>query len=265
MTSFDCTIANLTTTVSCDNAAFVDRLVAYLGPFVNSSGTPVCTVHCETKEPWTEPHDSETFVIAETVSGGFEFRDTASCGTVDSCALRATVQMLPDPKVFDRMLRMLYAHFLPYNNGLLLHSAAIAHRDHGFLFPGVSGTGKSTISRIAASKGEKVLSDEISAVRCVNSRQILFGTPFWGEFRGVNCADSYPLAAVLHPVKASALRFDTAAPAETVRALLRSVMHFRSSSTASETVLEVVSTVASTVPAHRMKFALSSNPWEVLS
>jgi hypothetical protein len=65
--------------------------------------------------------------------------------------------------------------------GIILHSACISWRGKGFLFSGVSGSGKSTISEIWLKEGEaEVLTDERVVIRDFNSELWAFGTPWHG-------------------------------------------------------------------------------------
>jgi hypothetical protein len=51
----------------------------------------------------------------------------------------------------------------------------------GYLFPGKSGAGKSTISGLLASRGHEVLSDDRVIVRKIEGHFRFFGTPWPGE------------------------------------------------------------------------------------
>jgi hypothetical protein len=65
--------------------------------------------------------------------------------------------------------------------GIILHSACISWKGRGFLFPGVSGSGKSTISEIWRNEDEaKVLTDERVIIRDCNSDLWAYGTPWHG-------------------------------------------------------------------------------------
>jgi hypothetical protein len=65
--------------------------------------------------------------------------------------------------------------------GIILHSACISWRGKGFLFPGVSGAGKSTIAEIWQKDGEaEVLTDERVIIREYHNNLWAFGTPWHG-------------------------------------------------------------------------------------
>ncbi len=65
--------------------------------------------------------------------------------------------------------------------GIILHSACISWKGRGFLFSGVSGSGKSTISEIWRKEDEaKVLTDERVIIRDCNKDLWAYGTPWHG-------------------------------------------------------------------------------------
>jgi len=65
--------------------------------------------------------------------------------------------------------------------GIILHSACISWKGRGYLFSGVSGAGKSTISEIwRKAKEAEVLTDERVLIREFNNDLWAFGTPWHG-------------------------------------------------------------------------------------
>jgi hypothetical protein len=100
------------------------------------------------------------------------------------------------PFAVDCVLRVLFATLLPRVGGMLIHGCGLRHAAIGVVFPGVSGTGKTTLAR-KAPDADDVLSDEIVAVRRLDDGWRVFGTPFWGDFaRGGISMRSWPLRTV---------------------------------------------------------------------
>jgi hypothetical protein len=80
---------------------------------------------------------------------------------------------------FDQLLTV---HVLSMAGGALMHAAAITGRDGGFLVAGMSGAGKTTLSRACAAIGARILSDERATVRRIaDGSWLLGGTPWPGE------------------------------------------------------------------------------------
>jgi hypothetical protein len=85
----------------------------------------------------------------------------------------------------DSFLRVVYSILLLQEEGILLHAASLVIDGKGFLFPGESGTGKTTLAR-KFPEGV-LLSDEISCVKRIGGSFVAIGTPFLGEFhKGVS-------------------------------------------------------------------------------
>lgn len=78
--------------------------------------------------------------------------------------------------------RALFAHRLPYHDGLLLHAAAVVHQGRALVFTGQSGRGKSTMAGLWAASGQGlVLGEESTALRRVGSEIRAYGTPWAGQ------------------------------------------------------------------------------------
>lgn len=99
--------------------------------------------------------------------------------TIDFSTSKGKVTMSSSLYCFDSFLRIIYSVLLARVNGALLHAAGIKRGRLGYIFIGVSGSGKTTISGLAK---DIVLSDELIAIRKLNGEFVVFSTPFWGEF-----------------------------------------------------------------------------------
>jgi hypothetical protein len=86
-----------------------------------------------------------------------------------------------NPFAVDCVLRVVWATLLPRLGGMLVHGCGLRHAEVGFVFPGPSGAGKTTLAR-KAPDADDVLSDEICIVRRADDGWRVYGTPFWGDF-----------------------------------------------------------------------------------
>ena len=111
------------------------------------------------------------------------------------------------------MLRIVHSIVLAPQGGLLLHSASAIRNGKAFLFAGVSGAGKTTISRLAPPDAT-LLTDEISYVRKFDAGYTAFGTPFTGELAKLGENVSAPIAALYLLAQGPENRIDPVAPAE---------------------------------------------------
>ncbi|MBN3490433.1 hypothetical protein JV173_02775 [Acholeplasma equirhinis] len=73
-------------------------------------------------------------------------------------------------------------------NGFFLHSSAVVYQDKAYLFSAPSGTGKSTHAALwATNLNAYILNDDKPAIRLINDKFIVYGTPFTGKTNtGVN-------------------------------------------------------------------------------
>lgn len=125
----------------------------------------------------------------------------------------------------ESMLRIVFAFAAVHCRGLLLHAAGVAWQGHGCVFPGCSGTGKSTIARLTP-PDVHVLSDESVLVVPAAPGAKIYSTPFHGTNEPPAGAHAAALKAICFPVK-DARSF--LAPVPRVRAmtmLLRTALFF---------------------------------------
>lgn len=77
---------------------------------------------------------------------------------------RGRVRQSANPYAIDAVLRILHSLILAREGGFLIHAASAIRNGRAHVFAGVSGAGKTTISRLAP-RDVTVLTDEISYVR----------------------------------------------------------------------------------------------------
>jgi hypothetical protein len=98
--------------------------------------------------------------------------------------------------------QILLMHYLSTRQGLLLHSAGMEHEGQGYLFLGYSGAGKTTVSRLLAAAGHRMLSDDRMAVRRQSGQLRIYGTPWPGD-AAIAVNDHVALGAVFFLEQAS--------------------------------------------------------------
>lgn len=80
-------------------------------------------------------------------------------------------------------MMMAFAFSGAYNDIILMHASVTMYEGKGYLFLGVSGTGKSTHSQqwLKYIPNTELLNDDNPAVRVVNGEPIVYGTPWSGK------------------------------------------------------------------------------------
>ena len=103
--------------------------------------------------------------------------------------------------------------------GAIAHAAGVVLRGKGVILAGPSRAGKTTLSRLCASGGITVLSDDRVIIRRVGEEMRMFGTPWPGEGRFAENR-SVPLAAIVFLTKGEENRLEPLPRASAVRRLL---------------------------------------------
>lgn len=98
----------------------------------------------------------------------------------DPCARLGRILQCLSPYAIDSVLRIVHTLIQAPEGGFLLHGAGALRNGRAFLFSGVSGAGKTTISKLAPADAT-LLTDEISYVRRDGEGYRACGTPFAGE------------------------------------------------------------------------------------
>jgi hypothetical protein len=103
--------------------------------------------------------------------------------------------------------------------GACIHSSAVDLNGKGYLFPGRSGAGKSTISRSFISKNHTVLSDDRVVVRKIGDTFRCFGTPWAGDAE-IAQNRSLPLHGIFFIIHGNENRLEKIKPAEAFEKLM---------------------------------------------
>ncbi len=188
----------------------------------------------------------------------------------DPAANHGWIRQSANPYSIDGVLRILHSLFLARDGGFLLHAASAIRNGRAFIFAGVSGAGKTTISRLAPRDAE-VLTDEISYVRPLvgepgpaGSGYIAFGTPFAGELARIGANLQAPLAALYLLVQGPENRIEPVAPAEAARAVLRNILFFAHDEELVGEVFRSAFDFVSRVPVRRLIFMPDARVWDLI-
>ncbi len=168
-----------------------------------------------------------------------------------------------NPYSIDCVLRIVHSLILARQGGFLVHAASAIRDGKAFLFSGVSGAGKTTISRLAP-PDVTLLTDEISYLRREGNRYIACGTPFAGELArvGENC--SAPLSAFFLLEKGPQNSIEPISPTEAVQRLMRNILFFADDPELVKLVFQSACEFASLVPIHRLVFVPDQRVWDII-
>jgi hypothetical protein len=174
---------------------------------------------------------------------------------------RGIVRQNANPYSLDSVLRILHSLIIAERGGFLLHAASAICDGRAFLFSGVSGAGKTTMTRLAPSD-VTLLTDEISYLRPDGNGYSAFGTPFAGELArpGENCAAA--VSALFFLEQGPENRIDEISPGEAVRRLMRNILFFAEDQALIEKLLATACDFVARVPIRRLTFYPDARVWD---
>ena len=173
------------------------------------------------------------------------------------------IRQTANPYSIDAVLRIVHTLVLARQGGFLMHSASAIRNGKAFLFAGVSGAGKTTISRLAP-PDTTLLTDEISYVRRQEHGYIAYGTPFTGELAKLGENVSAPIAAVYLLAQGPENRIDPVEPGDAARSLLSNVLFFAEDEELVQSTFYSAFEFVSRVPVSRLTFVPDSRVWELI-
>src|SRR6266852_2209254 len=174
---------------------------------------------------------------------------------------RGTVRQNANPYSLDSVLRIVHSLILAQRGGFLLHAASGICDGGACLFSGVSGAGKTTMTRLAPAD-ITLLTDEISYLRPSADGYSAFGTPFAGELAksGENC--TAPVSALFFLEQGPENRIDELSSTDAVRRLMRNILFFSEDQRLVEKLFATACDFVAKVPVRRLTFYPDARVWE---
>jgi hypothetical protein len=176
---------------------------------------------------------------------------------------RGKIRQSWSPYAIDCVLRIVHSLILARQGGFLIHAASAIRDGKAFLFSGVSGAGKTTISRLAP-RDATLLTDEISYVRRDGNRYMACGTPFAGELARVGENQSAPLSAIFLLEKGLQNRIEPLDATEAIQRLLRNILFFAHDPELVKLIFQTACEFASLVPIRRLVFVPDQRVWDII-
>ena len=181
----------------------------------------------------------------------------------DPRAGRGHIRQSANPYSIDSVLRIVHTLILAREGGFLLHAASVIRDDRAFLFSGVSGAGKTTISRLAP-PDVILLTDEVSYVRREAKGYHACGTPFAGELARVGTNCSAPIATLYLLEKGPANKIEVVGTTEAVRCLLRNILFFAEDAELVKMIFRSACDFVDRVPVRRLTFVPDARVWDLI-
>jgi hypothetical protein len=228
--------------------------------FINTSLEPACRLEVHLHPPAGRmPGDvqvSRSGSVWRIERGDFR-------AEFDARSRRGWVRQSPNPYSLDAVMRIIHSLVLAEEGGFLVHAASGVRNGRAFVFAGVSGAGKTTISRLAPPDAT-LLTDEISYIRRSASGYHAYGTPFAGELARVGTNVKAPLEALYFLKKGPDNRIAPISEPDAAHALIRNILFFAHDPGLVERVFEAALEFVSHVPVARLVFTPDESAWELI-
>lgn len=228
--------------------------------FLNSAAEPKFELEFQLTRP-VVPCDEEARVVKNGSDWLLERGDFRAQWNTQS--RRGWVRQSANPYSLDSVLRIVHSLILADEGSFLLHAASAIRSGKAFLFSGISGAGKTTMTRLAPSDAN-VLTDEISYVRLCGKGYRAYGTPFAGELARSGENLSAPVDTLYFLVQGPENRVESVAQNEAARALLRNILFFAHDRELVRRVFDAAVAFVSSVRVAKLIFTPDVRAWEVV-
>jgi hypothetical protein len=244
------------------DAAFRQEIENRYQGFVEARATP----HFEFELDLYEPSESSAVSQELTVGikdGEWWLERGDFCAHWNAQSSRGRIRQSRTPYAIDAVLRIVHTLILARQGGFLVHAASAIRGGKAFIFAGISGSGKTTMCRLAPPDAI-LLSDEISYVRRHNRVYVACGTPFSGELERAGENRSAPVAGFFLLEKGSANKIEAMNAGEAVPRLLRNILFFAHDSSLVQYVFQSACEFVSSIPVLRLTFVPDRSVWELI-
>lgn len=159
----------------------------------------------------------------------------------------------------NSFLRILISLVLLEQQGFIVHASSLIKDYKGYIFPGKSGAGKTTITNL--SYDSHILSDEVSLVKKINDEFKAYGTPFPGEFSksGENVSSS--INKILFPYKDDKNFLKKIGPFQALELLLPNVIFYYDNPKLKKKLFDLCFEFVQNIPTFELHFLPDPNFW----
>lgn len=234
-----------------------DRYAGFLG----GDSHPRFEFDIDLVAPSSEGNDEDTTVKLQ--GHEWQLRRGDFRAQWDPGAGRGTIRQSANPYSLDAVLRIVHTLVLAKEGGFLLHAASSVRNRRAFLFSGVSGAGKTTISRLAPPDAT-LLTDEISYIQRSGDEYHACGTPFVGELAQAGENLSARIAALFFLEQGPENRIEAIGPGEAVRKLLRNILFFAQDPELVKLIFRSACEFVERVPVSQLIFMPDQRVWDLV-
>jgi hypothetical protein len=253
-------IGHLPIQLRMHDAAFHELLSTRYAGFLSTNSTADVVLEVDLA---LDPRVTDGEVEVHVDDGHWVFQRADFAAEFDPAARVGRIRQSANPYSIDTALRILHGLLLVREGGFLLHAASAIRNGKAFLFSGLSGAGKTTISSLIPADAT-LLTDEISYIRREHGRYIACGTPFAGELARLGTNASAPIETVFLLAKGTTNRIDPVKAAEAIQRILRNILFFANDPAMVKTLFDSAGTFVEQVPVRRLTFYPDHRVWDMI-
>ena len=255
-------IGGISIALFVDDPAFVQLLLKRYAGFVNPTGDFQFRINIELVEQKTKFEHSQDLKV-EMEAGLWIFRRGDFRAEWNPETGKGKILQSANPYSADAVLRIVHTLILARQGGFLLHAASAVRGGRAFVFSGVSGAGKTTISRLAPPDTTQ-LTDEISYIRPDGNGYRAFGTPFAGELATPGENVSAPVSTLFFLEKGKENRVENVFRDQAMRLLLRNILFFAEDAELVTLVFQSACNFVENICIRRLVFVPDQRVWETI-
>ena len=166
------------------------------------------------------------------------------------------------PASLNLFLGFIYSILLLKEPGFLVHAAGLIRNGKGYIFPGKSEAGKTTIAKL--SPDAELLTDEVALVKKVDGSFQVFGTPFKGQMDKIGQNLHIPLKAVYFPQKDKKVFKRSIGSLDALKMMLTTVVFYSEDEEFIEQLFNICVEFVNSVPCHELHFLPEPSFWKVI-
>jgi len=257
----DIAVGGITVGVHTSNQAFLHLLEDRYAGFMEGTVVPDYEFDVELTPPGDGSPDDDVRVYRR--EGRWHLERGDFCAEWDPAGRRGHIRQTANPYSIDTVLRIVHTLALAREGGFLMHAASAVRNGRAFVFAGISGAGKTTISRLAP-PDVRLLTDEVSYVRREADGYYAYGTPFAGELARSGENLRAPIESVYLLAQGPRNRVETLGKAEAARGILANILFFAEDVDLVQAVFASALEFVERVPARRLTFAPDARVWELI-
>lgn len=247
---------------------FLGQMASRFAGFLDAPGEPDHEFEVEllplVPDGEEDAHDAADDEVRVTRAGStWQVRRGDFLATWDPGQRHGHVRLAPSPYSLDSLLRILHTLVLAGRGGMLMHASSAVVDGKAYVFTGVSGIGKTTISRLAPATVQ-VLTDEMSFIHPRDGTYFAHGTPFAGELGRPGENTHAPLAGIFLLAQGAENRIDALSPADAVRGLMGNILFFARDDDLTSAVFDNAIALAACVPVRRLTFLPDRRVWDLI-